>query len=321
MTETNGLDFNQVAAFVRVIEAGSFTAAARTLGLPKSSVSRRITTLEEVLRVRLIRRGTRQLVLTEAGRLYFEQARAALGRIADASAAVSDMSREVAGPIRFTGAGDNTGMIAKLLAEFLDRYPKLQIDVVLTPRRVDLVNDGFDLALRAGPLADSSLVVRRLGRSDLALFASPPYLRKTGTPKRFGDLARHRFVLFGDPPQRNELRLTGPAGEETLRIDGPLVVHDLAFAADAIAAGTGIGLIPAAFFGFARKGGLSSTTKNLVSVLRDYRVPGVELSLVSPPVAYEPARVGLLRDFLAERLGPLLQACAAADARARRAAA
>src|SRR6188472_3309402 len=104
MSETNGIDLNQVAAFVRVIEAGSFTAAARALGLPKSSVSRRITALEEALRVRLIRRGTRKLVLTEAGRLYFEQARAALGRIADAGATVGDMSREVAGPIRFTGA-------------------------------------------------------------------------------------------------------------------------------------------------------------------------------------------------------------------------
>lgn len=320
MTETSGLDLNQVAAFVRVIEAGSFTAAARTLGLPKSSVSRRVTALEESLRVRLIRRGTRQLVLTEAGRLYFEQARTALGRIADASAAVGDMSREVAGPIRFTAAADNTGWIAKLLAEFLDRYPKVQIDAVLTPRRVDLLNEGFDLALRAGPLADSSLIARRLGRSDLALFASRAYLRKAGTPRRFGDLARHRFVLFGNPPQRNELRMTGPDGEQTLAIEGPLVVHDAAFAADALAHGVGIGLIPAAFFGFAAKGGLSSATKNLVRVLRDYQVPGLDLTLVSPPVAYEPARIGLLRDFLAERISPLLAACAAADRRDRRAA-
>jgi len=319
VAETNGLDLNQVAAFVRVIEAGSFTAAARTLGLPKSSVSRRITSLEDSLRVRLIQRGTRQLVLTEAGRLYFEQARAALGRISDASATVGDMSREVAGPIRFTAAADNTGMFARLLAEFVERYPKVQIDAVLTPRRVDLVNEGFDLAVRAGPLVDSSLVSRRLGRSDLGLFSSRAYLRKAGTPRRFSDLASHRFVLMGEANQRNELRLTGPAGEETLRIDGPLVVHDMAFAADAIAAGVGIGLIPTAFFGFAAKGGLSSTAKNLVQVLPEYYRPGVDLTLVSPPVAYEPARIGLLRDFLAERIGPLLQACAAATERARRA--
>jgi DNA-binding transcriptional LysR family regulator len=152
MTATDGLDLNQVTAFVRVIESGSFTAAARELGLPKSSVSRRVSALETALRVRLLQRSTRQLVLTEAGRLYFERARAALRGLAEANVAVTDLSHEIAGPIRFTAGGDNTGLIANLLAEFLTRYPKIQIDVVLTPRRVDLVAEGFDLALRAGPL-------------------------------------------------------------------------------------------------------------------------------------------------------------------------
>src|SRR3954466_8858670 len=116
MTATDAVDLNQVSAFVRVMESGSFTAAARTLGLPKSSVSRRVSALEESLRVRLLQRGTRKLVLTEAGRLYFERLRAALGGLAEANAAVSDMSQEIAGPIRFTTAGDNTGMIASLVS-------------------------------------------------------------------------------------------------------------------------------------------------------------------------------------------------------------
>src|SRR6476620_11453670 len=118
VTATSEVDLNQVSAFVRVMTAGSFTAAARTLGLPKSSVSRRVSALEETLRVRLLQRGTRKLVLTEAGRLYFEQAQAALGRLADANAAVLDMSQQVAGPIRFTAGGDSTGFIAKLIVEF-----------------------------------------------------------------------------------------------------------------------------------------------------------------------------------------------------------
>ena len=259
MTATNALDLNQVGVFVRVIETGSFTAAARTLGLPKSSVSRRVSALEESLRVRLLQRGSRKLVLTEAGRMYFERARAALAGLADANAAVTDMSREIAGPIRFTTGGDNTGMIANLLGEFLGRYPKVQLDVVLTPRRVDLVTEGFDLALRAGPLVDSSLVVRRLGRSDHGLFASRAYLRKAGTPRRVSDLARHRFVLFGEPHQREHLRLTGPQGEETVKVQGPLVVHEMSFAADAIAAGVGIGLVPEGYLGWVRatKGGVA----------------------------------------------------------------
>ena len=314
MTATNALDLNQVGVFVRVIETGSFTAAARTLGLPKSSVSRRVSALEESLRVRLLQRGSRKLVLTEAGRMYFERARAALAGLADANAAVTDMSREIAGPIRFTTGGDNTGMIANLLGEFLGRYPKVQLDVVLTPRRVDLVTEGFDLALRAGPLVDSSLVVRRLGRSDHGLFSSRAYLRKAGTPRRVSDLARHRFVLFGEPHQREHLRLTGPQGEETVKVQGPLVVHEMSFAADAIAAGVGIGLVPEGYFGWVRatKGASRAPSRELVRVLADYRSVGSELNLVSPPTAYEPTRVALLRDFLAERLRPLMQACSAA---------
>jgi DNA-binding transcriptional LysR family regulator len=312
-----GLDLNQVGAFVRVMETGSFTAAARALGLPKSSVSRRVSALEQALRVRLLQRSTRKLVPTEAGRVYFERARAALAGLSDASAAVTDMSREIAGPIRFTAASDNTGYLVSLIGEFLAKYPKVKLDVVLTPRRVDLVAEGFDLALRAGPLVDSSLIVRRLGWTDLGLFASRSYLRAAGTPRRVSDLSRHRFVLFGDTPQREQLRLTGPAGEETVRIDGSVVAHDMAFAADAAAAGRGVAALPDRAFGWAMKGGLRTSWKTLVRLLPDHFVPGVELNLVSPPVAYEPARVGLFRDFLSQRLRPVMEGCAAMRARER----
>jgi DNA-binding transcriptional LysR family regulator len=309
MTATNGLDLNLVNAFVRVVEEESFTGAARQLGLPKSSVSRRVTALERALRVRLLQRSTRKLVLTEAGRLYFERARAALGGLADAGAAVTDLSGEVAGPIRFTTAGDNTGWLATLLAEFLTKYPKIQLDVVLTPRRVDLVAEGFDLALRAGPLVDSALIARRLGRTEMGLFASRGYLRRAGRPQRIADLAKHRLVLFGEPHERENLRLTGPDGEETVKVSGPLIVHEMSFAADAISTGLGIGLLPDMYLGWIVKGGLRRGGRDLVRVLPDYGIVGAELSLVSPPMAYEPTRVGLLRDFLTERLRPMIQAC------------
>jgi DNA-binding transcriptional LysR family regulator len=321
MTATNGLDLNLVSAFVRVVEDGSFTTAARQLGLPKSSVSRRVTALERALRVRLLQRSTRKLVLTEAGRLYFERARAALGGLADAGAAVTDLSGEIAGPIRFTAGGDNTGLVANLVAAFVARHPKVQLDVVLTPRRVDLVAEGFDLALRAGPLVDSALIARRLGRIELGLFASRAYLRQAGRPRRVADLAKHRFVLFGEPHEREHLRLTGPQGEETVEVSGPLVVHDMSFAADAISTGVGIGLIPDTYLGWLAKGGLRKGGRALERVLPDHGVVGSELSLVSPPTAYEPTRVALLRDFLTERLRPMIQACTLAleaDKKARR---
>ncbi|MES1166031.1 MAG: LysR family transcriptional regulator [Verrucomicrobiota bacterium] len=311
------LDLNQVSAFVRVLEAGSFTGAARALRLPKSSVSRRVTALEKTLRVRLLQRSTRKLVPTEAGRLYFERARAALAGLSDATAAATDMSREIAGPIRFTATNDNTGYLVSVIAEFLARHPRVQLDVVLTPRRVDLVAEGFDLALRAGPLVDSSLIVRRLGRTDHGLFASRAYLRAAGTPRRVSDLPAHRFVLFDGLPHRQQLRLSGPGGEETVHVDGPLIAHDMSFAVDAAAAGIGIALVPDAYHGWAMKGRLRASWKSLVRLLPDFFIDGAELSLVSPPVAYEPARVGLFRDFLAERLGPLMRGCAAAVEQAR----
>jgi DNA-binding transcriptional LysR family regulator len=305
---TNGLDLNLVSAFVRVVEDGSFTTAAQKLGLPKSSVSRRVTALERALRVRLLQRSTRKLVLTEEGRLYFERARASLGGLAEAGAAVTDLSGDIAGPIRFT-AGGNSGLLANLLSAFVVRYPNVQIDVVLSPRRVDLVAEGFDLALRAGPLVDSSLIARRLGRQELGLFASRAYLRKAGRPRRVADLAKHRFVLFGEPPERGHLRLTGPGGEETVKVSGPLVGHDMSFAADVISTGLGIALIPDIYLGWLAKGGLRRGRPELERVLPDYGVVGAELSLVSPPTAYEPMRVKLLRDFLTEKLRPMIQAC------------
>ena len=314
VTATEAFDLNLVGAFVRVMETGSFTAAARTLGLPKSSVSRRVTALEKSLRVRLLQRSTRKLVLTEAGRLYFERARSALGGLADANAAVADMSQEIAGPIRFTAGPDNTGMMANLVSEFLARYPKVQLEVVLTPRRVDLVAEGFDLAMRAGPLVDSALIVRRLGSTDHGLFASRAYLRKAGKPTRVADLAKHRFVLFGPPHERDQLRLTGPEGEETVKINGPLVVHDMSFATDAIAAGVGIGLVPEIYCGWVKQGRRRAPRPDLVQLLPDHGVKGSELSLVSPPTAYEPTRVALFRDFIADKLRPLIQACTAAVA-------
>ena len=220
MTATNGLDLNLVSAFVRVVEDGSFTGAARHLGLPKSSVSRRVTALEQALRVRLLQRSTRKLVLTEAGRLYFERARASLGGLADAGAAVTDLSGEVAGPIRFTTGGDNTGLFANLFAEFLTRYPKVQIDVVLTPRRVDLVAEGFDSALRAGPLVDSTLIARRLGRGELGLFASRAYLRKAGHPRRIADLAEHRSSSSARRTSARTCASPGPAARRRSRSGG-----------------------------------------------------------------------------------------------------
>jgi DNA-binding transcriptional LysR family regulator len=310
------MDLNLVATFVKVAEASGFTAAARALGLPTSSVSRKVSTLEATLKVRLIQRSTRKLILTEAGRAYFERARASLAGLADATSAVADMSRDVAGPIRLTAAPDSSGILAGFLAEFLARYPKVRLEVLLTPRRVDLVAEGVDLALRAGRrLDDSSLVVRRIGPADLGLYAAPAYLRRAGTPRTLAELSRHRFVLFGPPDTRRTLKLVGPRGEETVEIDGPITVDELSFGTDVAAAGVGIGLAAAIFAEGPPARARGGKRPPLVRVLPEYRFAGSELNLVSPPTAYEPTRVSLLRDFLAQRYGDLFRRCQAVPAR------
>src|SRR4051812_35490738 len=150
------IDLNRVRTFVRVVEDGSFPAAARRLGLPKSSVSRSVTALEEELGVRLLQRTTRSLHLTDAGRAYFTRVREALAGVDEATADVAEMGSVPRGTVRMTAPIDGGELpLAELVAEFVQRHPAIHVDLIMTARRVDLIDEGIDLALRAGPLEDS----------------------------------------------------------------------------------------------------------------------------------------------------------------------
>jgi DNA-binding transcriptional LysR family regulator len=207
------IDLNQVATFVKVVESGSFTAAAAALGLPKSSVSRGVGRLEDSLGVRLLQRTTRKLHLTEAGRGYFQQARVALGGLHEANAVVADLGQEPHGTVRITTPADSgDGLFANLIAGFVALHPRIRVEVSLTGRRVDLVAEGFDLAVRAGPLDDSSLVARRVAATDLRLYAAPSYLERRGRPRRLADLAAHDCLALRTSQGLFPWRLTGPRG-------------------------------------------------------------------------------------------------------------
>src|SRR5580692_5428171 len=149
-----GIDLNDVAAFVRVAEDGGFTAAARALGVPKSTVSRALARLERALDVRLVQRTTRSFALTDAGRAYYERVRGAVAQVAEASADVTDRSDNPRGTIRITAPVDlGEAFLAAAIVAFVEKHPDVQFDVSLTARVVDLVAEGFDLALRASPMA------------------------------------------------------------------------------------------------------------------------------------------------------------------------
>src|SRR3954468_1318017 len=217
------MDLNHVAVFARVVELQSFTAAAKQLGLPKSSVSRTLSRLEDELGVRLLQRTTRKLHLTEAGQAYYERARVALTGLEEAASAATNLSAEPRGTVRLSAPAD-VGILnlGELVARFVRKYPLVHVEISFSSRFVDLVAEGFDLALRAGKMADSSLVARKIGSDALGIYASANYLRRRGRPKTLADLADHDCVLFHGTNGKSEWHLTGPQGEERVTVRGPL---------------------------------------------------------------------------------------------------
>jgi DNA-binding transcriptional LysR family regulator len=294
------MDLNLVTAFVRVVEAQSFTQAARSLGLPKSSVSRRVTELEEELGVRLLHRTTRKLSLTEAGRSYFEQAEKAIVDLEAAAEAAAGLDSEPRGLVRMTVPVDLGVMgLAEIIAEFKERYPDIHVELSLNSQLVNLAEEGFDIGVRAGRSQDASLVSRRLGSADLGLFASRTYLDRRGEPKTLADLAEHDCILFRAKHGKAVWPLTGPGDEPSpIEVRGSVTTDEMLFVQQAVNSGLGIGLLPM----FAMSRCAERAKLDAVRVLPDYTLRGTELQVLTPSGPKRPRRVTLLRDYLIERL-------------------
>jgi DNA-binding transcriptional LysR family regulator len=293
MSATNGLDLNLVAVFLRVVETGSFTAAAAALRVPKSSASRAVLRLEEALGVRLLQRTTRRLTLTDAGQRYLSEVRAPLGRIAEASSEVADMGREPRGVVRVSTAppvGEN--FMGDLFAAFTRQNPRIRLELVVTSRRVNLVEENIDLAIRAGRLDDSSLVARKVAVGELGLYAAPSYLQERGTPRQLAALAGHDAVIYSRSGGPSSWRLHGPRGVERVDVEGRIIADDLGTVRLLALAGAGIALLPdMVVHGDVARGVLAR-------VLPRYGLRGEPLHLVSVALRHVPLRVKLLRDFL-----------------------
>jgi len=292
------IDLNRVATWVQVVDSGSFTAAARALGLPKSSVSRSIQRLEQELGLSLLSRTTRKLTLTPAGERYLVSAREALRMLAEARAEVLSADGEPRGLVRITAPLDPTsrigGVLAGTLATFLRRYPAVHVDILFTGRQVDLVAERVDLAIRAraGKLDDSTLVARKIANDTLVLVASPSYLSEQGTPRRVADLARHRMILFNATGSSQRIKLGGPSGTESVTVQGPVNVNEMSFQLPLAEHGIGIALVPALLVE------LSVREGRLVHVLPQYGRREASIYLVYPAQRQVPKRVTLLRDYL-----------------------
>ena len=292
------MDLNRASIFLRVVDRQGFTAAGRAVGLPKSSVSRAVALLEDELGVRLLQRSTRRLRLTEAGEAFYERASRGMAELDQAAAAVTEMQGALRGPIRITAPVDiGVWLLQPVISRFVQEHSGVQVDVALTPRLVDMVHEGFDLALRAGRLRDTSLVARNLPAWNMELYASQDYLRRRGTPHKVADLAKHECVLFRPVRGTTTWVLSGPKGDESVEVSGQIGADDFVFLRGAVLSGAGIGLLPSFLCRTERKPG------RLVRVMPSHVRHGDPLHLVYPSARLVPRRVAALRDALLEVLG------------------
>lgn len=239
------IDLNDIAVFARVVEAGSFTAAARLLAMPKTTVSRRIAALEREVGVRLLQRTTRSLNMTDAGRLYYEQSSQALRLIEEANLRLAEASAEPSGTIRISApVGFGAYFLNRAVVEFLEIYPKTKVELRLTDDKLNLVEDGIDLAFRTGVLQDSTLIARKLGSTHRHLCASPDYLERHGAPEAPADLAHHHCVIAGPSAAGAHWVLDGPQGQETVTVSGRFAANEMQAVVAAAIAGYGIAQLP-----------------------------------------------------------------------------
>jgi DNA-binding transcriptional LysR family regulator len=239
-------DLNAVTCFAKVVELESFRAAGAALGVPKSTVSRKVAELEDALGARLLERTTRRLRLTDAGRTYHQRVAPALDALGEAERALEEHSAEPSGPLKLTMTVEGgQALLGAILAEYLTRYPQVRLQVELLDRRVDLVEEGFDLAIRAGALPDSSLIARRLGSTgSLRVFASDQYLRERGTPKHPSELVDHRCMVMTGQGSPLVWAFQHRGRPLSIKVRPYVEANSFALLAELVARGHGIARLP-----------------------------------------------------------------------------
>lgn len=295
------LDLNDIAMFVQVVRCGSFAEAARRLGLPANTLSRRVQQLEGQLVTRLMQRSTRKLTLTSAGQAFYERCAGAVDGLAEAGQELVTGSQEPSGLVRVAATADFFDFFPmEWVAEFLAAHPRVRLDFVLSDAHADLIAEQIDVAFRGGPMRDSGYVGRQLlgARSD-GMVASPAYIAARGAPATLQDLLEHDCVTSPHPSGRTTWRLAGPGGvEEEVQVAGRFSGNTAQALRKATLAGLGIALLPPAM---AR---LDVQAGRLVPVLPQYQRTGHGLSVLYPsrrqlPLAVS-AFIGLVMDKLSE---------------------
>ena len=283
--------------FAQVVESGSFAKAAERLGLSTSAASRHVAELESHLQTRLLHRTTRRVSLTETGRSYYERCVQLLADLGEAEQEAARAAVVPRGTIKLTtSAAFGTRHVAPAIAEFLRRHPEVSFDVSLSERIIDLVEEGFDLAIRIGAPGAQNLVARKLGETRVVPCAAPAYLARHGAPATPEDLARHNCFTYEYTAQRGLWRFRDMKGEpRSVRVRGNLHSNNGDFVAEAAVHAAGIAFEPAFIVGPELRAG------RLVPLLQDFEPEALPIYAVYPSRKHLSAKVRVFVDFLVER--------------------
>jgi DNA-binding transcriptional LysR family regulator len=297
--ERSSVDLMDVLGFVRVVETGAFARAAERMGISKSILSRRVARLEEQLGAKLLTRSAQGAQPTDIGQNYYSRAANILAELEAAQELVADAVTQIAGPIRITAPlSFGSQHLAPALAEFAKMHPKVELDVSLDDRTVDLIGGGFDMAVRIGNLPDSALVARRIAPVRGLVAASPAYLDARGRPQHPRELADHDLLFYANIPSFEHWRFRvgnrweHVKGKQRFRADNGETLREAA------CAGLGVVILPSFIASSAIRAG------KLEVILADYPLQEIGLHLVMPPGRASTARIRALIDFLVARFGP-----------------
>ncbi|WP_299966185.1 LysR family transcriptional regulator [uncultured Roseobacter sp.] len=285
---------SEMEAFATVVDQGGFTDAARKLGISKSAVSKHVSSLEQRLGARLLNRTTRRVSPTEIGLAYYDRARRVLNDAGEADALVTAMQGTPTGVLRISAATDfGVNHLSPVLSEFLADFPEITVNMELSNRYVELISEGFDLALRIGELEDSSLRARKLTETNMRMIASPGYFEKYGRPEKIDDLNQHKLLHYTNEASGNVWKLTAPSGEKRqVRTAGWLSVNDGQSLLNAAISGLGIAYLPSFLYADALASG------SVVDAIPDLPLDTQGIYAVYPPGRFTQPKVRAFIDFL-----------------------
>lgn len=286
--------FDGLVEFLHVAEKGSFTSASKKLGTSVAHISRQVGALEDHLGVKLFHRTTRKVTVTEVGQLYYQHCRPLLDGLNEAERAVLNLQEKPIGKLRFTApVAYGEKIIAPLLSDFMRQYDTLHIDLELTNRTLDLVEGGYDLAIRLGMLEESSLIAKKLASRTLHICAAPSYIANRGTPHTLSELAHHNCLLG----TLDHWRLSDQGKAKNIRVSGTMRCNNGPTLLNAAIAGHGIIQLPDYYIGEAVK------TGKLIPLLKSYQPETEGIWAVYPPNRHMSPKVRMFIDYLATKLG------------------